>query len=152
MKSLYLDLCTLKRPFDAPTSDRVQLEALAVASLLGAFQRGEVRIVSSAILGLENSRNPDPSRRDAVEDMLSRFQPTGLADVALLAPARKIEMLGFQALDALHLASAAEARCDRFVTCDDAILRLARRFPRDALGVIVADPLEAVNALREEGL
>ena len=84
--------------------------------------------------------------------MLSRFQPTGLADVALLAPARKIEMLGFQALDALHLASAAEARYDRFVTCDDAILRLARRFPRDALGVIVADPLEAVNALREEGL
>lgn len=152
MKSLYLDLCTLKRPFDELTSERVQLEALAVAFLLGSFQREEVRIVASAILELENSRNPDPLRRDAVGDILSRFQPAGLTDAALPAQARRMEDLGLRALDALHLASAVQARCDIFVTCDDAVLRLARRLSPEVLGIIATDPLEAVNILKEEGL
>lgn len=151
MKSLYLDLCALKRPFDALANDRVQLEALAVASLLGSFQRGEIRIVTSPILELENSRNPDTSRRDAVADILSRFERAKPSRTELAADARRLVGLGVQALDALHLASAIQAHCEMFVTCDDGILRLTRQVSQGIVGIMVIGPLEAIEALQEEG-
>lgn len=152
MKSLYLDLCALKRPFDAFVNDRVQLEALAVASLLGSFQRGEIRTVSSAMLELENSRNPDVSRRDAVTAILSQFEFANPAYTEIAEEARRLVGLGTPTLDALHLASAIRAHCGLFVTCDDRILRLARQLSPDALGIMVVGPLEAIETLQEEGL
>jgi hypothetical protein len=150
MKVLYLDLCALKRPFDRIESDRAQLEALAVASILEAFQKGDVRIVSSGILELENSRNPDTSRRDAVQDILALFQRAGRVDATMESGARDIQALGFQPIDALHLASAVGAGCELFVTCDDGILHRARRCSGDLLKVRVVDPLEALTRLRTE--
>jgi len=151
MKSLYLDLCTLKWPFDTLVNDRVQLEALAVASLLGSFQRAEIRIVSSAALELENSRNPDFPRRDAVAEIFSRFEFTTPAHAELAEEAHRLARLGIRALDALHLASAIQAHCGMFVTCDDRILRLARQLSQDVFGITVVGPLEAIKALQEEG-
>ena len=152
MKSLYLDLCALKRPFDAIVNDRVQLEALAVASLLGSFQRGEIRIVSSTALELENSRNPDVARRDAVAEILSQLEFKMPTQARLAEEAQRVAGLGMHALDALHVASAIQAQCQIFVTCDDGILRLTRHLPREAIGIVVVAPLEAVKALQEEGL
>ena len=101
---LYLDLCALKRPFDAPQEDRVLLEALAVASLLDKVETGKVEAVTSPVLELENSRNPDAERRVAVEDILARLKSPGYAGVGLGARAAELHALGFDPLDALHLA------------------------------------------------
>ncbi len=150
MRVLYLDLCALKRPFDRIENDRMQIESLAVAALLEAFEKGEIRIVSSGILELENSRNPDPSRKDAVQDILALFQRAGRVGAAMPSRARDIQGLGFQPVDALHLASAIEAGCELFVACDDSILRRARRCSDDLLKVRVVDPLEALGQLRAE--
>jgi hypothetical protein len=41
--------------------------------------------------------------------------------------ARALTAAGFRPLDAAHLACAEAAACDRFLTCDDSVLRRARR-------------------------
>lgn len=150
MKKLYVDLCALKRPFDRMVSDRVLLEGLAVTSIFERFEAGKVQVVSSSILELENSRNPDPSRRDVAQEILALLQPSGRMDEALISQAHELETLGFQALDALYLASARRAGCDLFVTCDDEILGRARRCPEDRLNLRVVDPVEAIRILWEE--
>ena len=55
-----------------------------------------------------------------------------------------MESLGLKGRDALHLAAAENARVNYFVTCDDKLLRRARRIGST---VRVVSPLE----LSEEG-
>jgi hypothetical protein len=54
---IYLDLCCLKRPFDAQDQPIVRLQTEAIASILAL--RGEVvEFVRSPAQALENSLNP----------------------------------------------------------------------------------------------
>ena len=50
---VYLDMCSWKRPYDTPHSERVRLEGLAVAGLLDEATAGRVEIVSSEAFELE---------------------------------------------------------------------------------------------------
>ncbi len=67
-----------------------------------------------------------------------------LRDSAILQRARALESVGLKGRDALHLAAAEHAQVDYFVTCDDKLLRRARRI---GSSVRVASPPE----LSEEG-
>jgi predicted nucleic acid-binding protein len=53
--------------------------------------------------------------------------------------ARELAEAGFRPLDAAHLACAEAAQCDCFITCDDAVIRRARRVP---MGVRVQNPTD----------
>lgn len=46
---------------------------------------------------------------------------------------------GIASLDAAHLACAEAGGCDRFLTCDDRLLRMARA---QQLALVVQNPLE----------
>ena len=48
---------------------------------------------------------------------------------AIAARAHILASTGFRVLDAAHLACAEAATCDRVSTCDDQMLRTARRVP-----------------------
>ena len=54
---------------------------------------------------------------------------------------RELDALGFQPLDALHVAFAERAGARWFVTCDDGLLRVAGRFG-NALRTLVVAPGE----------
>ena len=53
--------------------------------------------------------------------------------------ARALTEAGLRPLDAAHLACAEAAHCDCFITCDDAVIRRARRVP---IGVRVQNPTD----------
>ena len=145
---LYLDLCALKRPYDRKTSDLVVIEALSVARLIEAAENGLVEIVSSAILDAENSRNPDPVRRDGVAALMSKFESRIEVDDEVAARARFVETLGFRPLDALHAACAESGRCDFLVTTDKGMLSTGQRIPQK-IRVRIANPIEVVRLLEE---
>jgi hypothetical protein len=98
---LYLDLCALKRPFDDVTSDRIQLEALAVLFLLQATFDGRIRAISSAFLELENSRSPDWTRRLATEEILARLSRGGVPSAATAPRAAELGTMGLKPLERL---------------------------------------------------
>ncbi len=59
--------------------------------------------------------------------------------------ARELVELGIHFLDAVHLASAENARVDYFCTCDDGFLKKVKKIP--GLKVKVVSPLELAEEL-----
>jgi len=142
---VYLDASALNRPFDDQSLPRNRLEAEAVIAILGKVEEGVVELISSSALLYENLKSPLVDRREYVVtylDMASIFVTT---DEALRA--REIAQQGIAPLDALHLASAERAGAEWFVTCDDRVLRKARR-GRLTVGVKISTPVEFVAERR----
>jgi predicted nucleic acid-binding protein len=60
-------------------------------------------------------------------------------DQNISSMARTLNEAGITPLDAAHVACAEASRCDRLLTCDDRLLRIARA---QQLAVVVQNPLE----------
>ncbi len=146
---IYLDRCAWKRPYDTVVSERVRIEALAVASLLEAAADRRVELVSSVVLEAENARNPDPIRRDGVAALLSAVREVQVLSDEVVARAREVEQLGMRPLDALHVASAESAGCTHLVTTDRRLATVAAR-NRSALRTACVDPVAMLRAVEGE--
>jgi predicted nucleic acid-binding protein len=105
----------------------VRAEAEAVEHIMRIVREGLATWVSSTVLNIELSRNPDPDRRRDAEALLSFANEIVVPKSAQADRARQIEAQGFSPFDALHLASAEQAGADVFLTTDDGLLRRARR-------------------------
>ena len=103
-----------------------------------------VEVCNSAALVFENDRNPNPQRRERTAILLSSFRPPSVATDAIFSRAEAVRALGFQDLDALHIAFAESDGADYFITADIKILksRVVKR-----LGVKTAGPIELVARL-----
>lgn len=146
---VYLDICSLKRPFDDQTQPRIHLESEAVLEILKQADREEILLASSEALELENARDPDLQRRSRTEELLRR-----MAIQILLLPshrqrAAELAALGFKPMDALHIATAEQAEADAFISTDDGLLRAASRHA-DILKVRVLDPIVFIRSYRHE--
>lgn len=139
MRTVYLDLCCLNRPFDDQHQARVRLEAEAILGLIEQARRGELSWIGSDILDLESSRNPDADRRRRVEALLSSATSKVVAGERERQRGRELEAMGFAAFDALHLACAESAGAEVLLTTDD---RLRGRADREKarLAVQVENP------------
>jgi predicted nucleic acid-binding protein len=123
---VYLDLCTIQRPFDDRTQLRIQDEREALFRIVALIEKGVIDLISSFVLEVESAANPNAVKREYVETVLSlaseRVQPT----VPVQARTDIYKAFGIRTWDAAHLAAAVEARADFFCTCDDRLLRRAK--------------------------
>jgi predicted nucleic acid-binding protein len=94
---------------------------------MGMIRAGQATWVSSTVLSIEVSRNPDPERRRDAEALLLFASEVVVPNQEVADRAEEIEKHGFTAFDALHLASAEQAGADVFLTTDDVLLRRAER-------------------------
>src|SRR5438045_599496 len=67
---LYLDVCSLNRPYDDQSIDRNRLEAEAVLVIVGRVSRGQHMMVSSEIIDLESEASPDREKAELVRETL----------------------------------------------------------------------------------
>ena len=124
---IYLDACCLSRLTDDQRQMRVRDEAEAIERILSKVRNGLLKWVSSTVLNLEISRNPDPERRRDAEALVA-FANEVLAPSSSTADlAARIQDLGIGSFDALHVAIADESGVDVFLTTDDDLLRRSRR-------------------------
>ena len=146
---IYLDVCAIQRPLDSAGHLRVALEAEAVLGILRLLESNQVEIVSSDALIYETQQNPWPRRQEHAWAVLSKAKERIRLSDASEQRARSLVERGFKPLDALHLALAEAGRVDYFCTCDDRLLRKAKR-TRD-LSVRVVSPLDLVRELEDDG-
>lgn len=136
---LYLDLNCFNRLFDDQSQDRIAREAAAVFSVLHRIVDGIDHLAWSAVLEFENSQHPLIDRRTEI----ARWAHRAVVNVAISdrvsARAQTLTEAGFGALDAAHVACAEVAACDCLLTCDDRLMRRARRVQ---LAVHVQNPVE----------
>lgn len=53
---VYLDTCSIQRPFDDQTQPRIALEAEAVLELIQLIEQGDLDLLSSEVLLLETEQ------------------------------------------------------------------------------------------------
>ncbi len=143
---IYLDMCSLQRPFDDRNQLRVLVEAQAVLGVLALCDSGKVELLASEVLVFETDANPDPVRRDFALQAMAKATQFVITNELIKTQAQAFIAAGIKPLDALHLASAVDAKADFFCTCDDRFLKKARSFATGQTKVV--SPLELVTELQ----
>src|SRR5262245_10140081 len=141
MDCVYLDMCSLKRPFDDQQQPRVREEATAVAAIVARAEAGEITLVRSPAHLVENDANPREDRRLAAALWINGAAVDVALDIQVEMRAGELTALALSPLDALHVAFAERAGARWFVTCDDQLLRLAARHA-EVLRTRVVSPRE----------
>ena len=142
---IYLDCCSLQRPFDDRSQPRIAVEAEAVLVLLGLCESGRLKLISSDALLFEIGRISDQDRKNDALAILRIAKETVRLTTKIESLARKFGASGVKPLDALHLAFASASKVDYFCTSDDKFLKKAKRL--DETKIKVASPTELVMEL-----
>lgn len=123
---IYLDLCTIQRPFDDPGQRRIRDETAALYRIVERVREGRLELVGSFALEHESDASSDPIRRGYTEAVLNLAGERLQASAVVQRRADVYKAHGLKGWDATHLALAVEAGVDFICTCDDQFLRRAR--------------------------
>ena len=113
----------------ARQAPRIRVETEAVFAILASVQQGTVSLLTSEALEYEISRTPDGQRRQEATAILTLASERLTLSDASERLAESFAQAGLSAIDALHVALAATAGADYFVTADDKLLRRAKSLP-----------------------
>ena len=144
---VYLDTCSPQCPLDSRSQIRIILEAEAILGLLSLVESGQVDLVSSEALLFETERNPNTVRRQYALEVLSKADTFVVLNEQIEHSAEALAARGLQPLDALHLASAEEARAEYLCTCDDQFLQRARLLEKTSVRVV--SPVELIEEIEK---
>jgi predicted nucleic acid-binding protein len=120
---IYLDNCCFNRPFDDQTQLRISLETQSKLFIQALVVKGEIKLVWSYILSIENAKNPYENKRLSISRFAEYAEMKVLESEALLKNANRIAEGGVKNADSLHIACAIEASADFFITTDSRILK-----------------------------
>ena len=139
MKKLYLDVCTLCRPFDDQNNMRIRLETDAYYLILNGIQNNFYQMMISTMQLKEI---------ESIEDVREKIQIIHLLDVYGDEPKynyekareRAAELISkkFGIADSIHLAFA-EQSADYLITCDDKFLKRIKKIKTE---IEVLNPIE----------
>jgi predicted nucleic acid-binding protein len=145
MTRIYLDTSIYNRPFDDQSQPRIFLETQAVILILQMVEAGVVNLVSSSVLEYENSKNPYPRKRRAMEHYLQRATWHQTLNEDIRQRAQELEQSGVKTLDALHVASAEAGGCEYLLTTDKRLINRCQ-----ALTLKVMNPADFVLEISDE--
>jgi hypothetical protein len=126
-KRIYLDVCTLCRPYDDQSRLRIRLETEALYLILQYIQNNQYTMMVSPVHFKEVEAIQDMIERVEVTAILHKYGSHPLCDLNEVC--KRAESLYAQRLgiaDAAHVAFA-EASSDVFITCDGKLLKKCRK-------------------------
>lgn len=144
---IYLDSCAIQRPLDTPSQVRIVLESEAVLGIIAFCDTGQAELLSSEALLYEGEQNSLPIRREHTFAVLSKAKNVINVTEKEKMRAANLMTFGIKPLDALHVALAETGNADYFCTCDDRLLRNAKRV-KDLL-VKVVNPVDLVQEIEK---
>lgn len=144
---IYLDLCAIQRPLDTPNQVRIVLESEAVLGLIAYCDSGQATILSSEALLYEGEQSNLSVRKEHTLAVLAKANEVIEVTEKEKNRAAKFLQFGIKPLDALHLALAETGKADYFCTCDDRLLRSAKKI-KD-LSVKVVNPVDLVQEIEK---
>lgn len=122
-KPIYLDVCTLSRPFDDQIYLRIRLETEAVNLILSKIKQGKYRLLVSPVHIKEIGAIEDIFERVELQTILEKFGEPVMVNMAKSrARAEELASLGFGVADATHVTFAEQAGA-LFISCDDKLIK-----------------------------
>lgn len=120
---LYLDNCCFNRPFDDQTQLKICLESQAKLAVQHMILEGKYSLAWSYMLEYENMQNPFDIRKDSIIKWKDIASINVLENENILTIAEKLQEIGIKPKDAIHIACAADSKCEYFLTTDIGILK-----------------------------
>jgi predicted nucleic acid-binding protein len=126
MLKIYLDNCCYNRPFDDLTIGGNGIEADAKMFIQTLIKYKNVELYYSFESLYEINDNPHEENKKSILDFICGcadyyIDEAHIAEISTLAD--KIIQTGIKKKDAVHLACAAFAKCDYFITTDKRVLK-----------------------------
>ncbi len=144
---IYLDLCAIQRPLDTPNQVRIVLEAEAVLGIIAFCDSGQAEILSSEALLYESDQNTLAIRREHTSAVLLKAKTIIQLTTDAKDRAENLMKYGIKPLDALHLSLAEAGKADYFCSCDDRLLRNAKKV-KDLM-VKAINPIDLVQEIEK---
>lgn len=127
MKNIYLDVCTMCRPFDDQSIMRIRLETDAFYLILRAVENKNFGMILSPVHHEEIGSIGDDYERMELTVLLRKYgKKVSFQMDKIRERAEELYALNFGVADSTHIAFA-EASSDYFITCDDKLLRKYRK-------------------------
>lgn len=143
---VYLDNCMFNRPFDNQVQIRIRLESEAKLYIQDSIKAGNIELIWSYILEVENSQNPHDERRIAIQKWKNLSSIKIIENSDILTKANQLSKFGIKPKDALHVASSIEGKANYFLTTDDKLLSGINRS-----GMIkVLTPIDFIKVLEND--
>ncbi len=137
-KSIYLDVCSLSRPFDDQEYLRIRMETEAVNLILSKVKEGYYRLLVSPVHIKETEAIPDAFERIELQAILQKFgKPVEVDMVETRHRAEELVNLGFGVADAAHVAFAEQSGA-AFISCDD---RLVKKCLNHKINILCVNPV-----------
>lgn len=140
---VYLDTCSIQRPFDDQSRLRIALEAEAVLQVIQLVEQEAIELLASEVLLVETEQNPHPRRRRFALEVLGLASDFVEVDSEIESRARTYNKTGIGSIDAIHLASAVEAEADVLCTTDDQFLQRGRKVDTGSTRMLT--PIELIE-------
>lgn len=123
MKYIYMDVCTLCRPYDDQSYSRIHLETVAVHLILKKIEAGDYALVFSPAHQFEISAISNDSERIDLLMLLETLAVKGnFHKKKTRIRAEELVRQGIGPADAAHLAFAEAAKAE-FISCDDKLIK-----------------------------
>jgi predicted nucleic acid-binding protein len=121
--SVYLDVCSLCRPFDDQRLARIRLETEAINLILENVRTGTINMIVSPVHYEEIKATSDNIERIEIFSLFKNYGEMITGNIEEIKNrAECLYASGFGIADAAHVAFAEAVRGD-FVTCDDRLLK-----------------------------
>ena len=117
----------LNRLTDDQRQPRIRAEAEAVQEIFRQVWMQRIEWVASFVLELEIRKNPDADRRKDALKLLLFAGKSMRPNKKAIERASTLEILGYGAFDALHLACAEQCQAEVLLTTDDRFIWQAKR-------------------------
>ncbi|MBI5894166.1 MAG: hypothetical protein HZB79_11105 [Deltaproteobacteria bacterium] len=146
MDLLYLDYNCFQRGFDDPHQIKIQLEALACGEIFARTERKEVKLVWSFMHEDENILCPIMERKMEVFRLSSLCKARVGTEKEIHYLAKEFQQKAkLSSKDAIHMACACYAKARFFLTCDDELIKRAKRLN---LEMKVINPIEYIREVK----
>lgn len=143
MDLIYLDYNCFQRRFDDPNQIRIQIEALACQEIFNRVETQTVQLIWSFMHEDETLLCPFPERQEFALELSTLCQIRVSPEDAIYSLAQGFIQQGkFSAKDILHVACASYAQANFFLTCDDALMRQAKKL---TLACEVMNPVDYIR-------
>lgn len=142
---IYLDNCTLNRPYDDQLSMRIKLETDAKLYIQDEIKAHRLALAWSYMLDFENAMNPFQDQGTQIQHWKMFAMHTTEAEDTILVTANALQCRGIKKKDAIHLACAQALACQYFITTDDGLLKKRKHVQ----GISIVNPVEFVTIWEE---
>ena len=138
VKSIYLDVCALCRPFDDQSFLRISLETQAVNLIIAAIRNGRYEMLFSPVHKIEIASIEEELERTHLLTMLETLgRPVRVDKKATRRRAEELVNKGFGVADATHVAFAEQSGAE-FITTD---LKLIKKCIRQKIRIWCGSPI-----------